>query len=101
MSRPPASPPAPADELVLSLDELARAGRIDPGWIIERVEAGLLAVDAGDAPPRWRFTGVHLSRVRCMVSMERDMDANPELAALVADLLDEVRHLRARLAGRR
>ena len=38
-----------------------------------------------------------LQRVRCMVRLERDFDAVPELAALVADLQDEIERLRARL----
>jgi chaperone modulatory protein CbpM len=32
-----------------------------------------------------------------MRRVERDFDAVPELAALVADLQEEIRHLRARL----
>jgi len=92
--------PHDAREVRLSLEELATAGGIAPAWIIERVEAGLIAVEADGEPTRWRFTDLHLTRVRCMVSMERDMDANPELAALVADLIEEVRHLRGRLSGR-
>jgi hypothetical protein len=35
-----------------------------------------------------------------MVRVERDFDAVPELAALVADLIDEVHALRRELAGR-
>lgn len=89
-----------AGEVLLSLEELAVAGGIRPGWIIERVQAGLITVEADAEPARWRFTDVHLTRVRCMVSMERDMDANPELAALVADLVEELHLLRGRLAGR-
>jgi len=32
-----------------------------------------------------------------LVAVERDFDANPELAALVADLIEEVERLKARL----
>ncbi len=45
----------------------------------------------------WRFTSRDLVRARHIHSMERDFDAVPELAGLVADLLDEVEGLRARL----
>jgi hypothetical protein len=45
----------------------------------------------------WRFSREHLRRARRMREMERVFDAEPELAALVADLLDEVDDLRARL----
>ena len=96
----PARPLAPAaEEVHLSLEELASAGGIQPAWVVERIRAGLISIDDGE-PASWRFTDLHLTRVRRMVSMERDMDANPELAALVADLIEEVQQLRSRLAGR-
>ena len=98
--RPDAGPHA-AQEVRLTVQELAMACRIEPGWVIERVRAGLIEVGDPGCPEQWQFADVHLARVRCMVSMERDMDANPEVAALVADLVAEVRQLRARLAGRR
>ena len=89
-----------AQSVTLTIDELALACRVERTWIIERIEAGLIEIEPGDDPHRWRFVDVHLSRVRCMRSMERQMGANPELAALVADLVEEVRTLRARLASR-
>jgi chaperone modulatory protein CbpM len=45
----------------------------------------------------WRFSGRDLLRMRRLSALERDFDANPELAGLVADLLDEVQRLRTRL----
>ena len=39
-----------------------------------------------------------LARARRMRQIERDFDAVPELAALVADMLDEMDRLRERLA---
>ena len=89
-----------AQEVRLTIHELAAACRIEPGWVIERVRAGLIEVGDPDRPEQWQFADLHLTRVRCMVTMERDMDANPEVAALVADLVAEVRQLRARLTGR-
>lgn len=64
--------------------------------MIERVHDGLLAV-SGDSPAAWRFGSRALARVRQMRRIERDFDAVPELAALVADLVDEIDELRARL----
>jgi chaperone modulatory protein CbpM len=40
---------------------------------------------------------VHLARARRMHEIERAYDAAPELAALVADMLEELDELRARL----
>jgi len=85
-------------DALLTLDELSRLGAVTPQWVIERVRTGL--IEAGGSAADWRFDPRALSRVRCMVRVERDFDAAPELAALVADLIDEVHALRRELAGR-
>jgi chaperone modulatory protein CbpM len=84
------------DDALLSLDELCRVHAVSPQWVIERIEAGLLPAPAG-APRGWRFDATLRQRVRCMARIERDFDAGPELAALVADLLDELERLRTRV----
>jgi chaperone modulatory protein CbpM len=88
------------DDVQLTLDELARAARVSPAWVIERAQAGLLVeIDPiGAEPATWRFGTVTLQRVRRMARLERDFDAAPELAALVADLQEEIAALRAELA---
>ena len=85
-----------ADEALLTLDDLCRATEVGPEWVTERVQAGLLVAYRVDAAT-WQFDTVALQRVRCMVRLERDFDAVPELAALVADLQGEIERLRARL----
>jgi chaperone modulatory protein CbpM len=45
----------------------------------------------------WRFSGAALQRARRMRRLECDFDAVPELAALVADLLEEMDTLRLQL----
>ncbi len=84
------------DEAMLTLDELARACAVEPRWVELRVEAGLLACAAGATGP-WRFASAQLVRARRLAALERDFDANEELAALVVDLIEEVQQLRARL----
>lgn len=84
------------DEALLTLDELCRAAPVAPGWVAERIEAGFVR-PAGGGRGDWRFDAVALRRVRSMVRLERDFDAVPELAALVADLEEEVQRLRAQL----
>ena len=84
------------EEAALTLDELARACRVPPGWVIERVESGLL--QANTSPPgQWRFASASLVRARRLSQLETTFDAAPELAALTADLIEEVLHLRQRL----
>lgn len=87
----------------LTLHELCRALALAPGWVEERVQAGLIT-PCGDAPPGarpevWRFDAVLVRRVRSMRHVEQCYGAAPELAALVADLEDEIARLRRRRAG--
>ncbi|MGH8767413.1 MAG: MerR family transcriptional regulator, partial [Burkholderiales bacterium] len=44
-----------------------------------------------------RFVSADLARARRLAALERDFDANQELAALVVDLIEEVGRLRAQL----
>ncbi|WP_151447072.1 chaperone modulator CbpM [Lacisediminimonas profundi] len=85
------------DETRLTLDELASSCTVSRQWVIERIQAGALDADPGMPPEQWRFSSRDLLRVRRLQDVERTFDANPELAALVADLFDEVGRLRARL----
>ena len=80
-----------SDEEHLSLEELVVVCAVTPEWVRERVAEGLLP-----AGPEWRFSVLAVRRARRMRALERDFDAAPELAALVADLLEELDALRAR-----
>jgi chaperone modulatory protein CbpM len=80
----------------LTLEELCAAAALEREWLVQRVEEGLIPV-TGAAHTEWRFTSVHLARARRMNEIERTYDAVPELSALVADLLEEMDALRARL----
>ena len=80
------------DEETLDLQELASACAVPPTWVVERVEAGLLACSSSAG--EMRFASAHLVRARRMATTERCFDANQELAALVADLIEEVEQLR-------
>jgi chaperone modulatory protein CbpM len=84
------------DEVALTLGELAQACAVEPQWIMERVEGGILG-DGSVQLECWRFTSRDLTRARRIRQMERDFDAEPELAALVADLLEEVEYLKGRI----
>jgi len=81
-----------SDEVLITLEELTVVCSVSREWVRERLEEGLLP-----AAPEGRFTLRAVRRVRRMRELERDFDAAPELAALVADLLEELEALRARL----
>ena len=92
------------DDAALDLHELARACGVEPDWVVRHVSDGLLGTDTvvalgldEAARSQWRFRSDDLQRARRLVSLERDLDANEEIAALVLDLADEVRRLRTRL----
>jgi chaperone modulatory protein CbpM len=84
------------EDACLTLEEMSRACAVPPDWVIEHVREGLIAAP-GEAPSAWRFSSRDLARARQMRRIERDFDAVPELAALVADLFEELDDLRARL----
>lgn len=86
------------DEQTLDLHELASACAVSAEWVVERVEAGLLACSSSGG--EMRFASAHLVRARRMVTTERCFEANQELAALVADLIEEVESLRRQLPWR-
>jgi chaperone modulatory protein CbpM len=84
------------EDACLTLDELSRACAVSPDWVIEHVREGLLTTP-GEPQSAWRFSTRDLWRARQMLRIERDFEAVPELAALVADLLGELDTMRSRL----
>ncbi|MFZ7311109.1 MULTISPECIES: chaperone modulator CbpM [Comamonas] len=98
------TPPDVLDNQALSLEQLAQACRMQPQWVVERVTTGVLHYDdadhaPGSPPPTWRFSTHTVIRARRIADLERTFDADPQLAALTADLMEEVRQLRRRLKG--
>lgn len=85
------------EDTPLDMQELARACCVGESWVIERVEAGLLETFGPAQNRQWRFSSASLVRARRMVQLEQGFDANPELAALTTDLIEEVTRLRARI----
>ena len=84
------------EEACLTLEQLCNAGGVSPEWVTRHVLEGRLRAP-GDQPSQWRFGSRHVWRVRQLRHLEIAFDAEPELAALVADLLEELDSLRARL----
>ena len=84
------------EEACLTLEQLAAACAVEPDWVVRYVHEGFFPAMSGPEA-EWRFTSATLHRARRMREVERDFEAVPELAALVADLLEEMDELRARL----
>jgi chaperone modulatory protein CbpM len=84
------------EESWLTLEQVAAACAVEPNWLLQRIEAGLLP-DATSVSGTWHLSSVSVIRARRMWQLERDFDAVPELAALVGDMLDELDVLRRQL----
>jgi chaperone modulatory protein CbpM len=84
------------DDACLTLEELCSVCALERDWLVVRVREGLIPA-SGASDAEWRFTTTALARVRRMRDIERSYEAAPELAALVADMLQEMDELRARL----
>ena len=75
-----------------SAEDIARACGVRVTWVQERVSAGVLQVD--QTLGTWRFDAATLVRARRIARLEATFDADPQLAALAADLIEEVHMLR-------
>jgi chaperone modulatory protein CbpM len=84
------------DDAALSVDELACACSVTTEWVVRHVREGSFG-EVRAITAEWRFSSRDLGRARRIRALERDFDAVPELAALVADMLEELDSLRARV----
>jgi len=84
-----------SDEQALETEAFAQACGTTVETVVRFVDEGLVhpAVDQ----PRWRFGGEELSRVRRILRLQRDFEANLASVAVMLDLMDEVERLRATL----
>lgn len=82
-------------EDAFDLMALASACRQSPDWVRLRVETGILQIDTRG--PEWRFSSQSFVRARRIAHLEATFDADPQLAALTVDLIEEVGHLRRQL----
>lgn len=81
---------------MLCLEDFARLCSVSTDWVLARVQDEVLSAT-------WREAACFLSsatlwRARQMVAIERQFDADPALAALVTDMVEEIRRLRDRVA---
>ena len=82
----------------VTIDELARFCEQQVHWVVSLVEHGVLPVlSQGERPERWVFAGPAVARARQVARLQRDFDVNLDAAALMADLMHEIRQLRHQL----
>ena len=87
------------DETALTLEELARACAVERDWVVQRVRTGILMECDSEDCVSWRFTSADLVRARRLCQIERDFEANDDVAALVVDLSEEISRLRRKLSA--
>ena len=80
----------------LTVEQFCTVCAIEEEWIVRHVEEGLFTV-SGRSVTEWRFSAADLRRAQRIRLLEQNFDAAPELAALVADMQEEMDQLRARL----
>jgi chaperone modulatory protein CbpM len=84
------------DDVTLTVYELAHACKVEPDWIVERVQDGTLTTLDGQITS-WRFTSAELVRAQRLFATQKTFDATAELAALVVDLIEELERAKRRL----
>lgn len=95
------------DEAAMDTATLARACRQSADWVHARVVAGILAPDQGvsaqsaasSTVTQWRFSCTTIVRARRVAQLEHMYEADPQLAALTVDLMEEVLELRRKVHG--
>ena len=84
----------------VTLEELARFCEQHIDWVISLVDQGVVSASRGPSSDQWVFTSVSVTRARHVARLQRDFEVNLDAAALMVDLMEEVRHLRGRLSLR-
>ena len=84
------------DESWLTLEQVAASCQVEADWLQCHIDEGLVP-HIERVEGIWRVSGGMVARIRRTRQIERDFDALPELAELVADLLEEMDTLRAQL----
>ncbi len=82
---------------LFTVDDAARLCCVSAEWVLSRIEAQVIEATTADGG-RVRLSSQTVWRARRIADIERQFDADPHLAALVADLIDEVRGLREQMA---
>lgn len=81
----------------LSFGDVCRSCGLPADSLLELVQAGVVEPIAGRHPNQWRFHPHTVIRVQRAQRLRRDLAVDLDGAALVLDLIEEVRELRQRV----
>jgi chaperone modulatory protein CbpM len=86
------------DQAPVTIHELAQRCEQQIEWVMTLVEHGVLPTLRQTEPPeRWVFASAAVARARQVSRLQRDFEVNLDAAALMADLMQEVRALKRQL----
>jgi chaperone modulatory protein CbpM len=91
----PIEPPQLLEGEVLRVEEMARLCCVTTDWLTARIEQEVIHAVQRDGA--YYLSSATVIRVQQVFKIEQTYDADPQLAALVADLVQEVRYLRQQL----
>ena len=83
----------------ISAEEMARACNLKTEWVVTRIQEEVLHGEHRNG--QYFLSCATVWRVQQIEQIERQFDADPHLAGLVTDLMDEVRRLRTQLRLKR
>src|SRR4026207_44608 len=84
------------EDAYFTVEQFCAVCSIEHEWIVRHVQEGLFPI-SGAVVSEGPFGRADWRRRQRMRDIEREFEAAPELAALVADMLEEIDALRARL----
>jgi chaperone modulatory protein CbpM len=88
------------DQSPVTIHELARCCEQQVDWVMTLVEHGVLPTMRQTEPPEsWVFASTAVARARHVSRLQRDFEVNLDAAALMVDLMQEVRALKLQLRG--
>ncbi len=85
------------DHAPVSVQELAKLCDQQLEWVVTLVQEKILDLELEGEPDQWLFASHYVGRARQVSRLQRDFDVNLEAAALMTDLMEEIRALRAQL----
>jgi chaperone modulatory protein CbpM len=84
-----------SDDQTISIVELCHCCDLPAEQVLTLVEYGIIEpLDFHSSHIRWQFTGSSIVRIQTAQRLQRDLEVNLAGAALVLDLLDEIKMLR-------
>lgn len=94
-NKPTMSEPMLLEGEVLLVEEMAKICGVERDWLHTRIEQEV--IHAVQREGCYYLCSTSVTRIQQVATIERTFDADPQLAALVADLSEEVRRLRREL----